>query len=489
MRPLARGPGLSLAAVSAGVFLAALDQTMVVTILPSILRDLRIPVTRLDDAAWIITGYLLGYTVAMPLFGRIADVRGRRLLYLISLAIFGVGSVLCVLAPDLRTLVAARVVQAAGGGALVPIAMAVAAYLYPPQRLAFSLGVIGASAEAGGVLGPLYGAALAEVLGWRGVFLANVPLGLLLAWTIWRLVPGHTGEDEAHTRVDWVGAAILAVSLTGLAVGLAGNTETGSAAVRPVWLVLAAAAFGAFLFHQSGRAQALVNLRLFRSAAFSAANLANFAVGVALIVGMVEVPLYAYSLLGMSQIEGGLLLIRMTVMIPVGALIGGYLADRLGYRPVAAAGFLVTALGYLLISRWPAHPGNAVMTRDLLITGFGFGLVIPPIGATVIRAAGAAWMATGSALVTVSRMVGMMVGLAALSSWGIRRFNGLMADEPLPLRAEGMREPEYQALVAAYDETVAAALRAVYSEFFLVAALVALAGIAATLWFGRRAAR
>src|SRR5665648_238647 len=148
---------LALVVLCSAVFLAALDQTMVVTVLPAIMRALHIPYTKLDDAAWIVTGYLLGYTVAMPLFGRLADVRGRRMMFAAALGVFAVGSVLCAFAVDLRWLVAARVIQAAGGGALVPVAMVVAVGMLPTRR-ALALGIVGAAAEAGGVLGPLYGA-------------------------------------------------------------------------------------------------------------------------------------------------------------------------------------------------------------------------------------------------------------------------------------------------------------------------------------------
>ncbi|GAB4252681.1 MAG: MFS transporter [Thermoleophilia bacterium] len=481
-----RRTNLALAAVSAGVFLTALDQTMVVTIIPSILRDLRIPITRLDDAAWIVTGYLLGYTVAMPLFGRVADVRGRRLFYLVALVVFMAGSVLCVLAPDLTTLVAARVIQAAGGGAVVPIAMAVAAYLFPPRRLAFALGIIGAAAEAGGVLGPLYGAELADIWGWRIVFLINVPLGLGLLAAGWWLIPRSTGEQGEGQRIDFAGAALLALSLTSLVVGIGGSTETGAGAIRPEWLTTSAVSFLAFVGWQLRYAHPLISLDLFRRIPFSAANLANVAVGAALIVGLVEIPLFAYSLLGESEVGGARLLLRLTLMIPVGAVVGGWLADKAGYRIVGAAGFTVTGLGYLLVSSWPADPASLLMTRDLAITGFGLGLVIAPINATVIASTGARWMATGAALVTVARMVGMMVGLAALSSWGIRRFNSLMVGTEIPLQTGGMTDTEYQTLVRQYEETLGEALRTVYAEFFVAAAVIAFVAVIPALFLLRR---
>lgn len=486
--PPSHRPGLVLAVVSAAVFIAALDQTMVVTVLPSILRTLHIPYTKLDQAAWIVTGYLLGYTVAMPLFGRLADIRGRRIMYLAAVILFAGGSVFCVLAWSLPTLVGARVVQAAGGGALVPIAMAVSADLFPARRRAFALGVIGAAAEAGGVLGPLYGATLSQLWGWRIIFLVNIPLSaLLIAGGV--LLPSRRPPEKGTRRegIDLAGAALMGLALASLTIGLAGDTRSGQAAVRPWWLALSGVAFVAFVAVELRRRDPLVRLQLFRRLPFSAANLANLAVGGALIIGMVEIPLYAYSLLGMSEIGGGLLLMRLTIMIPLGALLGGWIADRLGYRLTGALGFLLIAAGYALTARWPTDPSGALMTRDLMVTGLGFGVVIAPIGATVIAGAGERWTATGSALVTVMRMVGMTVGLAALSSWGLRRFNALMAGHSLPLRTGNMTDAQYDALVKGYEATLQGALRTVYAEFFLAAAGIALLAVVPAVFFHRRA--
>ncbi|MBC7292832.1 MAG: MFS transporter, partial [Thermoleophilia bacterium] len=218
---------LALTALSAAVFVAALDQTMVLTVMPSIMRSLYIDVRHLNDAGWIITGYLLGYTVAMPLFGRLADVRGRRPMCVVALLLFMLGSAFCVVLGRLDLFVAARVVQAAGGGALVPIAMAASADMFPPARRALVLGIIGGAAEAGGVLGPIYGAGLSALWSWRLIFLVNVPLSLFLIGVTLRLLPSRQmsasaeDSDEDHLqpagapwwtrgRVDYLGAALMA---------------------------------------------------------------------------------------------------------------------------------------------------------------------------------------------------------------------------------------------------------------------------------------
>ena len=165
---------LVLAIVCLGVFTTALDQTVVVTALPSVMLDLKIPLSEIDDASWIITGYLLGYTVAMPLVGRISDVYGYVRIYQVSLLLFGLGSILVALASNLTEMVGARVIQAVGGGATVPISMAIAASVMPPGRRGLALGLV-AAAEAGSVLGPLYGGSIIQLLGWRWIFWLDVP--------------------------------------------------------------------------------------------------------------------------------------------------------------------------------------------------------------------------------------------------------------------------------------------------------------------------
>jgi MFS transporter, DHA2 family, triacylglyceride efflux pump len=491
------------------VFVAALDQTMVLTVMPSIMRSLYISVTNINDAGWIITGYLLGYTVAMPLFGRLTDAWGRRPMAYLALALFMAGSAFCVFLSRLDLFVAARVVQAAGGGALVPIAMAAGADMFPSGRRALVLGIIGGSAEAGGVLGPIYGAGLAALWSWRLIFLVNVPLCVLLIVACWRLLrplPGTAGlqsgpvtqaEESIGTakggreplehkhwwnrgRVDYAGSALMALALAGITIGLGTGTQTVNSGSQPPslpvrwpWLVVSAAAFIAFVLFERRRSRPLVDLSFFRRPAFAAANFAHILLGAALIIGMVEIPLYAYTLFDLTQIQGGLLLIRLTLMIPVGAVLGGWLADFAGYRVTAALGFLVACGGYLLVSRWPLHPSGLAMTRDLVVSGLGFGLVIGPIGASAISAVGPKWMATGSALVTVSRMVGMVIGLSALSSWGVRRFNELAANITTPIvRPPGLTDTQWQALQDAAALATKEAAHRVFGEFFLIAAVI-----------------
>src|SRR6266566_2516007 len=254
---------LAILAACSAVFITALDQTVVVTALPKIITDLNIPAEQLDRAAWIVSGYLLGYVTAMPLMGRVSDIYGRRRIFIICLGIFGIGSLLCGLAPILGQqvdisflqliginvaapgdfsdptslnpglvwLVAARFVQAAGGGAIIPVAMAVVGDFYGEKQRALGLGLIGMVTEAGGVLGPLYGAVIVQVLGWQAIFFLNLPIIAILAYFIWRFIPPAVvtaGVGYKRARIDFLGALLLGAALICLSAGLSQEAATST---------------------------------------------------------------------------------------------------------------------------------------------------------------------------------------------------------------------------------------------------------------------
>jgi MFS family permease len=190
----------------------------------------------------------------------------------------------------------------------------------------------------------------------------------------------------------------------------------------------------------------------------------------------------------LSKWEAGLLLIQLTLPIPIGAVIGGWLTDRIGCRITAVLGFLITATGYYLVSRWPVDPGFWLKLTDLVISGLGFGLVIGPIGASVTSSGGPKWMATGSALVTVSRMVGMAVGLSALTAWGVRRFNSLaLSWAGSVVRTPGMSDTDYQ--IALAQAKTMDSLHTVFGEFFIIAAIIIVVAVIPALFLYKQKTR
>ena len=465
---------LLLTIVCLGVFSTALDQTVVVTALPSVMLDIKIPITEIDHASWIITGYLLGYTVAMPVVGRIADVYGYARVYQASLLIFAIGSLLVALASNLTEVVAARVIQAVGGGATVPISMAIAASVVSPGRRGLALGLVGASAEAGSVLGPLYGGGIIDLLSWRWIFWLDIPQSLMLMAA---LIPLRN-QRVPGVRVDYLGGALLAGALTILTVAVSRREAFTLSSGLPFLLAGVGAVLVVALSVVERRTwQPLLAPYLFRSLSFLTASGTQLLVGVALIIAMVNIPLMAGTIMGKEPLAGGLQLMRLTGAIPIGALAGGYLLGRLGVRAVAVAGLVLIALGFYFMSRWELDAADPWLTIQLITGGLGFGLVIAPIMATALSAITRDFWATAASLVTVSRMVGMALGLAALSAWGVEHFQSLTAGLELPLGAVGETAGELGARQEEYQAGLSHAGLTLFRDFFRVAGFIALAAI------------
>lgn len=476
-------PNAVLVLVCLGVFVASLDQTVVVTALPEVMFDLGITIDRLDSVAWIVTGYLLGFTAAMPLLGRVGDIFGHRRLYAGAAVLFAVGSVLVALADSLGWLVAARVVQAVGGGALIPAAIALASDRQPAVRRSVVLGIIGAAAETGSVLGPLYGGGIIELAGWRWIFWANVPLsGLLLLGLA--LVP-ETARQRA--RLDYRGGLLLAAGLALLTVALAQRSAFGQLSPVPFVLIGAGVTLLAFLAVVERQAvQPILSRLLFRSRSFIAAFSSQLLVGGALIMALVTVPLMTDTVLGHPPLEGGLRLMRFTGAIPFGAVLGGYATRWLGPRLPTLAGLGLGALGFFWMSGWGLDIADPSLSLHLATGGLGFGLVIAPLLTVAVNAGGDAYRGTAAAFMTVARMVGMTLGLAALSAWGMGYFQLLTSELSLPLQASGESAAAFQERLSAYQAGVAGASLNVFTAFFRVGAGLSLAAAVPALWMYER---
>ena len=304
----------ALTIIALGAFITALDQTVVVTALPSVMLDLKIPATDLDRAAWIITAYLLGYTVAMPLIGRLADVYGYPRVYQASLLVFLLGSALVAVSGSLGWVVASRVIQAVGGGGAIPIGMAMASTLLPPERRGLALGIVGGAAEAGSMLGPAYGGAIVELAGWRWIFWLNLPqAALLMAALLW--IPNRRSRDA---RVDYVGGALVVATLLILSLALSRQGLFTLSSPTPFLVLAAGLILGLMLALTESRVpQPLLSPVLFRSRAFLTATATQLLVGTALIIAMVTVPLMANTVMGKEPLTGALWLLRMTGFIPL----------------------------------------------------------------------------------------------------------------------------------------------------------------------------
>jgi EmrB/QacA subfamily drug resistance transporter len=457
MKARSPSPRTILAVVGFAVFVAADDLTVVSTMLRQIVFDLEIPLPDgLDQAAWIVNAYLIAYVVVMPFVGRLSDIWGRRPVFMGSLLLFLAGSVWVPLTSDLNSFIAARVLTALGGGAMVPVAMAVIGDVYPPQKRAGAMGALGAIDTAGWVWGPMYGALLIRYLDWRWQFYLNIPLSLVgIAGAWWAL--GGLPRPKTRVRLDWLGIVGLSVALLALNIGLLNSgdiqtaggfsslnegidkTSTGSfyflAAVALLLFILWQRYLGKNVASDSATPP-LIDLGVFRRLNFTPAILVNFLVGGILIIAMVNVPLIINILegdVGEAALQSGYLLSGMTATMAILAFVGGRLTERLSYRPVTLLGLMYCTLGFALMGLiWVEGTSYNQMSWHLLLLGAGFGLVIAPVGTAVINAVPDNQRGIAASLVIVLRLMGMSVGLSGLTAWGLNRFNVLRTQIELP---------------------------------------------------------
>ena len=333
-----------LGVICLSVFSTALDQTVVVAALPRVMVDLEIPLTNLDRASWIITAFLISYTVSMPLAGRLSDVYGRVRMFQAALVVFAIGSALVAVSPNFYWVVPARVFQALGSGATVPIGLAMAVAAVSPEKRGVAIGLVAAAAEAGSVVGPLYGGAIIEWIGWRWIFWLDVPQSLILI-ALLAILPNRPNPDA---KMDYIGALVMGAALTVLTLALAQRgIFTGESIYPYLALVAGALLVGVLVIMERRAVQPLLASFLYTSRAFISSNITQFLVGVALVMGLVCVPLMAATVMEKGPLVSALHLVRLTAAIPIGAIAGGYMLRWVGVRPVCVAGLV-------FMGSWPA---------------------------------------------------------------------------------------------------------------------------------------
>jgi len=449
LHPVAAWAALGFA--SLGVLLGGAELMVVAIALPAIVADFG-GWADLGRVSWIVNAYLLAYVVAMPLAGRGADLWGAMRLYVVALLLFVIGSAGAGAArfagPEdgLAWLIGFRVVQGFGGGALVPLSMALASHLFRGRARSAALGVEGAATYVGMAIGPAYGAWVLlnfnlpipglDIASWQWIFLLNVPIGIVTLLLIY-VVAGGIETPRVRARIDLVGALLLSVALV---AGIGGITVSGTAGwTSPVvigGLGVAVVAAVAFTWFELRTKDPLVDLRLFGDRAFSAANSVSLLTGYTLATAIIGGPVFVNRVLFAGEAQAATALTSLTLAIAAGALVGGLLAGWIGERIVTVTGVVLSAVGLWLALGWGAATDLERLVRDLAVFGVGFGLTVAPRATAAVEAAGAGAYGVASAMLQITRTIGMSIGLALLTAIGQNRIDELTVLITDPVRRD-----------------------------------------------------
>ncbi len=464
---------MTFAGLLLAMLLASLDQTIVSTALPTIVGDLG----GLDQLSWVVTAYLLGATVTMPLWGRASDLYGRKSLFLAAIVVFLTGSALSGAAQSLGELIAFRALQGLGAGGLMTLAMAIVGEIVEPRERGRYQGYIQMVFVLASVAGPLLGGVFVDQLSWRWVFYVNLPIGALALAVITTSL--HLPVTRAQARIDYVGAALLAAGLTCiLLVTTWGGQQYawGSAEI----LGLAAAAvvlLVAFVAQERRAAEPILPLRLFREPVFDIVSAVLFLTTLAFFAAIVFMPVFLQVVTGASATESGLLLLPLLLAGTASTAVAGRLMSRTGrYKVFPVIGLALMAVGLFLLSRMDASTSQADAAARLVVFGLGFGMVSQILTVAIQNAVDRRELGIATASANLFRSLGGSVGVAVFGAIFAGRLDGPVDAQTLQASPEALRTlpPSVQDDIA---HTVAHALQTV----FLVAAPIAIVALVVVL--------
>ncbi|HEY5059086.1 MAG TPA: MDR family MFS transporter [Gaiellaceae bacterium] len=414
-------------ALMLGMFLAALDQTIVSTALPTIVGDLG----SLNHLSWVVTSYLLATTVSTPIYGKLGDMYGRKPVFLAAILIFLAGSMLAGLSQSMTALIGFRALQGAGAGGLMVSAQAIIADIVPPRQRGRYMGLIGSVFAVASVAGPLLGGFFVDQLSWRWVFYVNMPVGAIaIAIVIFRL---HLHTPHTRHRVDYVGATLLTGGVAALILLTTwGGSEYAWGSSTIVGLGIAGVALLAAFVWQEGRAaEPIVPLTLFRSSVFNVSSAMGTTIGMAMFGAIIFIPLYLQLVYGASATGSGLRMLPLMVGLLTAAILSGRAISRIGrYRafPIAGTGILV--VGMFLLSRLGVATAPWLASVYMLVVGVGIGLVMQVLVLVVQNDARPENIGVATSTATFFRSVGGAFGVAIFGAIFAARLAGQLAHFP-----------------------------------------------------------
>jgi EmrB/QacA subfamily drug resistance transporter len=402
-----------LAVISFSLFMILLDVTIVNIALPHIMTAFNVGLSSIE---WVFNVYVLVFASLLLTLGKLGDLFGRRLLFLIGLGIFTLASLGCSLAPSFNVLLIFRGIQAVGGAIMMPATLSILNVEFSKSQRGLALGIWGAVAGAANALGPIIGGALVDAASWRYIFLINVPIGIFALIAALMIVKEST-DQMTDRHIDIPGVLIVSLALFCLTFALVEGQKYGW--TSPAILILFAVAlisFIVFVFIELKTASPLAQLRLFRDRNFAAGNFIGMAQTFGLIGVIFLLVLFLQIVLGFSALKAGLTLLPLPLMIMIVAPFAGRFTDKIGGRWILFAGTLITALGIYLMSDLSGVTNWTNLALPLAVCGVGMGLVMAPTTTIVMESTPVPQSGMGAGILATTRQIGAVLGLSVLGA-------------------------------------------------------------------------
>jgi EmrB/QacA subfamily drug resistance transporter len=403
----------TLVAVSFGLFMIMLDNTIVNVALPSIQHSLGLKVSELE---WVVTGYALTFGAFMLTGGKLADLLGRRRIFVVGLVVFTSASLACGLAGSATVLIGARVIQGLGAAMMNPATLSIITVTFPPHQRGKAIGIWAGVSALALAIGPLVGGFLSERVNWNWIFFINIPVGILAVVAAYMFIT--ESRDTSHEqRPDFPGLITSTVGLFALTYGLIEANHYGWSSTRIlVSFAIAALALGAFVLLELRQRLPMLDLSLFKNRVFAGANTVMLLVGLAMFGVFFFVSLYVQEILGYSPIQAGASFLPWTLLIVLLAPQTGRLNDRVGPRWLVTGGMVVLASALFIFSRLGVGATFWDLLPAMILGGIGMAASMPPVTATAMGAVPRDKAGVGSAVLNSMRQVGGSIGLALLGA-------------------------------------------------------------------------
>ena len=413
---LERRHRLIIGLTSVGVLMVVMDSTIVNVALPIIREDLGFLEVSVSELQWVVNAYALSFAVLLLSAGKLADLFGRKRLFLIGLVIFTGASVACGAANEINVLIGFRAVQGVGAALIMPTTLSILQTSIPMSKLGIAIGIWSGIVGLGTAIGPLLGGLLAEEVDWRWVFYINIPIGLGVFLGTLLVIP-ESRSDIEDRRLDVVGALISAVALFALTYGLLKANEFGWGDPRTIGcLAVGVVGLAAFVAYERKPSSPMLDLSLFRSQAFSGANVVAVFVGFALFGLLFFGSLFIQSIMGFSATEAGLSQLPMMAMIIVFGPQVGKLVGKIGPGPLLTVGMALLAVSFLLFYRLDFDSDFWTLLPAMVVGGIGFAAVLTPLTAAALSAVPFQQAGMGAAVINSTRQIGGALGLAVMGA-------------------------------------------------------------------------